>query len=463
MQKLQSVYLLMLSIIIAFIPLQLYSETDIEVDFAAFRYDSTQSLVEVYYAIPTFGLTCIEKPSEGYQAQIMIRLTINKDGKIWNEDAWRMEKTVTDTSDLSASGNMVDLLKYLMQPGTYDFSFYVEDLNNSDNHFTNNRKINVGLFSDENIGLSDIQLASSIKKAERDTNNIFWKNGFEIIPNPSAIYTKDSPVLYYYLESYNLDKTFQNGIYKNKAYVTATTIGDNDSKSLTQKKKAVSAGVEVGQLFIASLPSGTYNFNFEIYNIQDSLIKSTTKKFFVYNPTTEVTEKPEKEDIQSAILTSEFAGMKGKQLDKEFELTQYFTTKEQKNLYKELENDDGKRKYLYEVWKNMDPTPQTPINEYKLEYKRRIEQANENYRSYSRKGWQTDRGRVYILYGPPTDIERNPNNPTSFAHEIWHYDNIEGGVIFVFADFQEFGEYLQIHSTKRGETINQNWQQSIKK
>lgn len=392
----------------------------------------------------------------------MIRLTINKDGNFWNEKIWKMEKAITDSSELDETSSMVDVLRYLMQPGIYSVSFYIEDLNNSENHFTTTKEVKVGIFSHEKICSSDIQLASSIKKAAMDTNNVFWKNGFEIIPNTSCMYSKKKPILYYYLESYNSDKILKNGIYKSKTFITSSD-GNIVNKPRTQKKKALSSSVEVGQLLIASLPSETYHFNFEIYDMQDSLKQSTVKKFYVFNPTIEATEEQEKENIESAVLKSEFADMDEKQLDSEFELTRYFTLKEQKKIYKKLENADAKRKYIYEVWKKMDPTPHTETNEYKFEYKRRIEQANRNYRSYSRKGWKTDRGRVYILYGPPTDVERNPNNPTAFAHEIWHYDTIEGGVIFVFADFQEFGEYLQIHSSKRGEPINYNWQRKIKK
>jgi GWxTD domain-containing protein len=118
---------------------------------------------------------------------------------------------------------------------------------------------------------------------------------------------------------------------------------------------------------------------------------------------------------------------------------------------------------VHEFWQHRDPTPTTPANEYRKEYRRRIEYANENFRSYTRSGWKTERGRVYVLYGPPSDLERFPNNPLSYSYEIWHYNEIEGGVMFVFADLQEFGEYIQLHSTKRGEPINQDWENKIRK
>ncbi|MGE5457141.1 MAG: hypothetical protein ACM3RX_02180, partial [Methanococcaceae archaeon] len=70
-------------------------------------------------------------------------------------------------------------------------------------------------------------------------------------------------------------------------------------------------------------------------------------------------------------------------------------------------------------------------------------------------------GRVFIMYGDPGEIERNPNNSETVANETWTYYNMEGGVIFVFADLNGFGDYSLIHSTKKGELKDENWQNTI--
>lgn len=155
--------------------------------------------------------------------------------------------------------------------------------------------------------------------------------------------------------------------------------------------------------------------------------------------------------------------MSEKELNADFDMARYIARQEEKKAYASLKNPDGKRQYLFEFWQRQDPTPGTPVNEFRIEYQRRLQYTNDNFRSYTRPGWKTDRGRIYVLYGPPNDVERFPNNPLSYNYEIWHYDNIEGGVIFIFADLQEFGEYVQLHSTKRGEPINQDWEKRIQK
>ena len=75
------------------------------------------------------------------------------------------------------------------------------------------------------------------------------------------------------------------------------------------------------------------------------------------------------------------------------------------------------------------------------------------------KGWDSDMGRVYIIYGSPSEYQRNPLNPNENAYEIWHYLEIEGGVEFDFVDINGYGIYQLVNSTKRGEVRFENWMQ----
>jgi len=93
---------------------------------------------------------------------------------------------------------------------------------------------------------------------------------------------------------------------------------------------------------------------------------------------------------------------------------------------------------FYEFWKKEDPTPSTSVNERMEEYYRRVRYANENF-SGLRDGWETDMGRVYIVFGAPSDIERHPFNIDKKAHEYWYYYDLNRK--FLFVDEDGFGEY----------------------
>jgi GWxTD domain-containing protein len=455
---------ILVGLFIALLPIQTRGQLNVAVDFGTFRYRPAQTYAEIYYSIPTPELTFVRSEAGKLQAQVMIRLTILQDGSRWREDAWRMEKTVDDSSQIHAAGRMVDQVRYVLPPGKYQMSFYVEDLHDAQNSQKIDKELTVVDFSRPGLRLSNVQFASAIKQLAGDSSNVFYKNGLEVIPEPGAMYGQDAPMLYYYLEAYNLAEAV-----KGEAYKTRCQITDVDGEPLVavkpreQTKQKMAASVEVGALNVSALPSGAYQFWFGILDAEDKLLQTAAKKFYVYNPGVKAPEPVGTATGPGAVYHSEFASMSEKELNADFDMARYIARQEEKKAYASLKNLDGKRQYLSEFWQRHDPTPGTPVNEFRVEYQRRLQHANDNFRSYTRPGWKTDRGRVYILYGPPNDVERFPNNPLSYSYEIWHYDDIEGGVIFVFADLQEFGEYVQLHSTKRGEPVNTDWEKRLQK
>jgi hypothetical protein len=89
---------------------------------------------------------------------------------------------------------------------------------------------------------------------------------------------------------------------------------------------------------------------------------------------------------------------------------------------------------------------------------KRVERSNADFSMLGREGYRTDRGRVHITYGTPDDVERHPNEPDMKPYEVWSYNNIQGGVIFVFLQRNQGGDYELVHSTHRNELHDENWQ-----
>jgi GWxTD domain-containing protein len=98
------------------------------------------------------------------------------------------------------------------------------------------------------------------------------------------------------------------------------------------------------------------------------------------------------------------------------------------------------KRYL-EFWKKKDPSPNTEENEIFNEYYRRIVFANEKYSHYT-EGWKTDRGMVFILLGPPSNVDRHPFDYDSKPYEVWEYYDLNKN--FVFIDETGFGDYRLI-------------------
>jgi GWxTD domain-containing protein len=96
-----------------------------------------------------------------------------------------------------------------------------------------------------------------------------------------------------------------------------------------------------------------------------------------------------------------------------------------------------------EFWRVRDPVPATPGNEAFEGYFRRIAVANANFTTKLRPGWKSDRGRVYIAFGPPNDVVRRPVPSGSFPLEVWVYD--QPGFEIGFEDRIGFGNYQMLH------------------
>jgi GWxTD domain-containing protein len=134
----------------------------------------------------------------------------------------------------------------------------------------------------------------------------------------------------------------------------------------------------------------------------------------------------------------------------------YIITDEERKAFKRLSTDDEREEFIEQFWLRRDPTPDTEENEYKEEHYRRIAYANEHFPS-GIPGWKTDRGRMYIMYGPPDEIDDHSSGGTydrpieegggttsSFPFIDWTYRYIDGvgtNVKIEFVDTTMSGEF----------------------
>ncbi len=109
----------------------------------------------------------------------------------------------------------------------------------------------------------------------------------------------------------------------------------------------------------------------------------------------------------------------------------YIISEKEKRIFLEIPNDE-KKDWIEEFWRLRDPDPGTEENELKMEYFNRIEQATEMFRTETKPGWMTDRGRIYILFGPPMERIFFPmgSGPQGKCGETWYY----GGFPVAFVD-----------------------------
>jgi len=134
----------------------------------------------------------------------------------------------------------------------------------------------------------------------------------------------------------------------------------------------------------------------------------------------------------------------------------YIATKAEIDAFKLLKTDEERENFIDYFWRMRDPNPDTVENEYREAYFERVVYANEHFAS-GKAGWKTDRGRIYITWGKPDDIESHPSggaydrpsyegggSTTTYPFEIWWYRHLDGpgdGIEIEFVDPTGTGEY----------------------
>jgi GWxTD domain-containing protein len=164
-----------------------------------------------------------------------------------------------------------------------------------------------------------------------------------------------------------------------------------------------------------------------------------------------ISEKRRKENAKS--LKRELSREHRKWLDED---VRWIITDDERRAFMQLSNDEERDKFIEAFWDRRNPNPDSEDNEFKDEHYRRIEYANEHFAA-GVPGWKTDRGRIYIIYGPADEIESHPSGGTyqrpmeegggetsTYPFEDWRYRYIEGigqEVIIEFVDPCMCGEY----------------------
>jgi GWxTD domain-containing protein len=145
-------------------------------------------------------------------------------------------------------------------------------------------------------------------------------------------------------------------------------------------------------------------------------------------------KRPRKSDDQGA-TKEKLGGVYKKWLDED---VRWIITDEELSAFKKLSNNAERDTFIEGFWQRRDPTPDTAENEYKEEHYRRIAYANEHFAA-GMPGWRTDRGRIYVMFGPPTSIDSHPmggpyqrpaeeggGQTETFPFEVWRYRYLEG-------------------------------------
>lgn len=317
-------------------------------------------------------------------------------------------------------------------------------------------------FSEMSCEVSDIVFLSSFTETEEP--NVLSKSGYDLLPLLTDFYMPEYDKIAYYFEYYNTDKEFGDSKFLAKHYIRNKKSGQIAGNFLKQKVYKAASIIPVLHYFdISSLPTGEYELVAEVRDKENNLVIEKALTFSRLNLSVDISEKHLKDVTYAGTFVEE---LPSDSLD-EFIYCLYPIVSNQENMVIDHQvknyDDTMKRRFIYSFWYNFNPA--TPEKSW-LEYKEQVNLAEGMFGTSVKRGYQTDRGRVFLKYGAPNTVTDRPTEPSSYPYQIWHYYKIgkfnNKRFVFYMPDLVT-NDYELLHSDLQGEIQNFKWQSVLTK
>ncbi len=428
-------------------------------DGASYLYfqDTTKSYVEVYVALQRKDIQ-FEDMTGYFQGKVYLYLeAMDQTGKMIDSLGKWVPITVQHLEDAYKDDiRIFEVIPCLLTPDHYKMRLTAID-GISKRTGIATFDLEVKNYATTNLSMSDLELAYDIAPVETDSvYSALIKSNRKVIPNPNKYISNEDTLLYYYAEVYNLAQ--REGA-SNEFEVKSTLLDSygyeiREYPPVRNKKPGTTAVITEG-LPIRGLPGGSYELSVDVKDIATGRTTTAKKRvllIYAFNQLTPTMSSPDSFSIDDAKLMEQ--------------VIRFITTKEEKETYAGL-NLEGKKAWLQSFWDRRNPEPGSPINKFKNEIFRRFIYANYFFSNSLIKrsdGWNSDRGRVYITYGQPDQIESFPSQMGQKPYEKWHYfrlANQSGGNYFYFVDETGYGNFRLVSSNVNGEISNPEYEQKL--
>ena len=392
------------------------------VDENRFLDKNGNTILEINYQCKYTELLFI-KEEEGFVAKLGIEFSITKNDSLIYTDEFT-NKIISKTQQLEQTEKAFsDKLSLTLSKSDFNFKIIFYDLNSE----KQSEWIHKFKLLPQNSILSDLEFCTNITDATK--NSVFDRNKNNFKVNSNHIFDINHDFFYLYFETYSPSAEKKITIKKNNIIVYETFT------KITQKE-------QIERIDISEFTEGYYQifislFDGENYGLREDYFSLKKKKEQIVRTFTSFTD--------------------------EFLLISYFTKSSNRKVWNTLTND-GKSHFIQRFWHNLDLDPTTKNNEFLEKIKLRIADANLKFSSH-KKGWKTDRGRIFIKYGTPDDvIKMDTGLYTKYTQkdfEIWKYRN-EHFLTYIFIDFMMNGNFTMIYADGDDfEITNPKWKKYL--
>lgn len=386
-----------------------------------------------YYTTLDLGLEVFESDKANFDKKN--KRDINVDGlepagrSFWSDTAFAKNYDSTKSDNKFLSG----FIKVRLQPGSYNYVLQMKRGDQSESRISKVQSINLSTYADKKIG--NILVSPHYVDEESSPQFILNTRG------NTVEYAKDFYAIAY-IPRYDADSSYRMEISKMSTYNEDTT-KTQSVFSETLSSDQIKTELTPRLMYTDSKPhlnlsSSENGHTYAILKVPNSDFQNSLYQMRIKNEDTDSV-------VARDIFRSQWLDMPVSllNLDVAIEMLRFIADKE---TVREISSGTAleREKKFREFWEKRDPTPDTEYNELMAEYYERIDYAYEKFSTENALGFNSDRGEVYIKYGPPKDINRK--FPQSGATtEVWTYPNRK----FVFRATTGFGDFKLISNQSR--------------
>lgn len=454
--------------------------------YATFYEPGVGSYVETYLSFDAWNLNFV-KSGSAYQASVEVIITASIGDSLVMVKKYDLASPVIAKPDADRF-NFLDMQRFALSNGVYDLKVQLRDKNSNDEATVVEEKIPL-YYDRKRTALSSLQMMSNVKPTT--TPNILSRGGYDMEPYVNDFLPEQIAEINYYCELYNVNREVKDANVYAVSYIEILETGKVLEYSQTVQKLDRDSIIPIfGTIDIRNLPSGNYNLVVDIRNRQNDKLLYKRVPFYRSNP-----------DVDNSLNNTPVSMTFASTLTDEVQLNDYIEALapianevERRDIYEIIKRPglEEKQLFLYKFWVRREPLNADGAWR---QYKQRIDYVEKNFSWPKTKGIQTDRGRVYLQYGPP-DFVRDEKNFVAMSkfgagvtvqhsaeavdlradrpesqgqifylpYQLWRYNNLPGddaNRCFIFWDQFRSGFYTLLHSNAKGEVRDAFWERRL--
>jgi GWxTD domain-containing protein len=392
----------------------------------------------------------------GLIGELVVETSVQQGEETIASNAYRLSTPFMRDSIIE---DFYDVQRYQLKPGNYNFNIKLTDLNSEALPLTASMPIHVEEMGDA-ISISDIEVAEVA--TEGDPESLFYKSGYNIIPRLSTFYPEQLNMLPIYFEVYN-SMDLQDSTFSIKQSIFNADEGVELEDQMVITKHTAGDVVPVfRKIPLEKLTTGKYVLRFTIVTENDLELSSQSYEFersndkiFDYSGHDIVLDPAFQESISADSI--------GYYLESLIPISNAEEVRTIIEIAKKKDAEEA-RKHIQMHWVAI--AGKNGAYEEWMKYKAQVQLVERIYANNFQEGFETDRGRVYLQYGSPTNIITREVSSTEYPYEIWQYNKI--GVFsnkrFIFYNPDLVNNaYRLLHSDMVGELKNHSWPHELSK